>query len=156
MAKPYALFRGESSTWTWSPEQGSILQAQSPHALVGFLGQRVARGVPRMPLPPGHPEARQRGREKQRAQQGPEFLFHGLTWIIPQRSTEESGPEGRRQDRRQRSTRRSQVRYTPAGLHLSFQLPVLCSPLLFPCSSKNTRRAQRPSVGSEALYFNSE
>ena len=93
-----------------------------------------------------HPEDRKRGREKPRPGPSLEFLLCGLTDLDP--STEiPRGVWGGRQE-----VTIDQVRHTPAGLpHLSFLLPIPCSPLLFPSplKPKNTRRSQRLSVGPE-------
>lgn len=148
MAKPYAPFRTESSTWTWSPQQGSVPQAQCPHALLGLFGQTVARGVLRMPLPAGRVSSSRSQKEGQGKAKGWARLGVAAPWTDVDPSPEiprGSGAGGRRRP----STRRSQGRHTRATLHLSFLLPVPCSPLLLPSPPrpKNTGRAHRLSVG---------
>lgn len=156
MAKPYAPFRTESSTWTWSPQQGSIPQAQHPHACLDSSGrqwQEEYSGCLSLLDESLHPEARERDREKPRAGQGSELLLRRLMGILSQRSTEESRAGGRRQP----STRRSQGRHPPAGLHLSFLLPVPCSPLLFGKTEEHRKGSQAVSgpQSPQALPFNS-
>ena len=162
MAKPYALFRSESSTWTWSPRQGSILQAQRPHVWLESEGRRWQQEHPgclSLLDDSLHPEARKRGREKPRAGQGPEFLLHGLTWILSQRSTEESGAG----DRREEAGGNHQAGAPSSGTPQLADTLASCSPSSAPHFGSHLLRDQRAQEGlrghqgtpeSQALHFN--
>ena len=138
MAKPCVIFRTEFSTWTWRPQQRPVCQAQCLHTLVGFSGGTVARGEtqvsgrperPRMSLPPGLLSSSRSQKEGQGKAKGWGRPRTPALWTDLDPSPEiHRGVRGRRRP----STRRSQVKPTPADLHLSFpsSAPHFCFHLL--------------------------